>query len=76
MGRPTVIKNAMVIAFRIQSELYALMQEMAEIETVNTGKKITARQLIRDCVYFVYGDNERLRECFRRSRERSSRRIK
>lgn len=66
----------MVVSIRFELEEYLHVQGIAELEANNTGKKVSTQQLIRDAVQYVYGDNERLRECFRRTRESSSKRYK
>lgn len=68
MGRPISIKNSIVVSTRFNAEEYQKVKDIAALESINTGRIVTAQELIRDAVKFVYGDNERLRECFRRSR--------
>lgn len=67
-GRNPLFKKSSVVSTRIETGFYQMIKDIAVLETVNTGKLVTAQELIRDALYFVYGDNERLRECFRRSR--------
>lgn len=74
MGRPRSFKKYMVVSIRFELEEYLQVQEIAELEALNTGKKVSTQALIRDAVRFVYGDNEKLRECFRRTRECSTKR--
>jgi hypothetical protein len=76
MGRPRSFKNYMVVSIRFEMEEYTNVQEIAQLESNNTGKKVSTQELIRDAVRYVYGDNERLRECFRRTREAAARRYK
>ena len=64
-----IFKNSLVVSVRFEADEYQKVQDIAALESINSGKKISAQELIRDAVRFVYGDNERLRECFRRSRE-------
>jgi len=44
------------------------LHDIAHLESITTGKVVTMQMLIRDALHFVYTDDERLRECFRRSR--------
>lgn len=75
IGRPPKFgENMLVVSTRFESEEYHKVQEIAALESLTTGRRITAQELIRDAVKFVYGDNERLRECFRRSRKSAARR--
>lgn len=76
MVRPIKIPDSINITTRISSEMYDMLKEIAALETLSTGKVITSNQLIRDALQFVYGDNERLRESFRRSRARTESRYK
>ena len=76
MGRPSRFKKSIVVSTRFEADEYQKVQDIAALESINSGRKITAQELIRDAVKFVYGDNERLRECFRRSREHISKRVK
>lgn len=73
-GRPKSIPNSAVISIRFDEELYRLVQDVASLECVVTGRKVTAHELIRNAVQYVYGDNERMREVFRRIRSSSSNR--
>lgn len=74
MARHPSFKQSLVISIRFEAEDYQKVQDIAALESINTGRKISAQELIRDAVNFVYGDNERLRECFRRSREHINKR--
>jgi hypothetical protein len=67
-GRPKKLKKVVIVSLRFEADEYEKVQDIAALETINSGKIVSAHQLIRDAVSFVYGDNERLRECFRRSR--------
>jgi hypothetical protein len=75
MARPTLFKNSKVISTRMEADFYTILQEIAALETINTGRVVTCQELIRNALMFVYGDNERLRECFRRSREHITKRV-
>ncbi len=68
MARHSSFKNSLVVSTRFEADEYQKVKDIAALETINTGRIVTAQELIRDAVSFVYGDNERLRECFRRSR--------
>jgi hypothetical protein len=72
MGRHHLFKNALVVSTRFNEEDYKLVQEIADLESARLGKYVSAQELIRNAVQYVYGDNERLRECFRRSRRNAS----
>ena len=76
MARPSTFNKCTIISVRIEEEDYRKVQDIAALESISTGRKITAQELIRDAVKHVYGDNERLRECFRRSREHIHKRWK
>lgn len=69
VARTKSFKSCLVISIRFEEEEYRKVQEIAALESMTTGVKVTANELIREAVSYVYGDNERLRECFRRSRE-------
>ncbi len=75
MGRKRELQKIMVISIRFEEELYHMIQELASLETLHTGKVVTASQLIREAASYVYTDNERLRECFRRSRNATKDRL-
>lgn len=68
MGRKKLIKNSVVVILRIEQNIWDLLEEIAEAETNHHKINVSRQELIRDAVNFVYADNERLRECFRRSR--------
>ena len=76
MARPSSFTKSIVVSTRFEADEYQKVQDIAALESINSSKKISAQELIRDAVKFVYGDNERLRECFRRSRQTVSRRFK
>lgn len=76
MVRPIKIVDSVNITTRVSSEMYDMLKEIAALETLSTGRVITSNQLIRDALQFVYGDNERLRESFRRSRAKTESRYK
>lgn len=72
MGRHHLFKNALVVSTRFNEDDYKLVQEIADLESARLGKYVSAQELIRNAVQYVYGDNERLRECFRRARRNAS----
>lgn len=68
-GRPrTVGTKETVVSVRFDHELYDHIKEIATLESVYTGRVVTASELIRQACAFVFEDNERLRESFRRAR--------
>lgn len=76
MVRPRSLGDSVVISVRVEKEMYSMLKDLAALETLNTGRIVTTLELIRNAVSFTYSDNERLRECFRRSREWMRKRIK
>lgn len=74
MGRPSTFKSSLVVSTRMEEELYRQIQEIAALESIYCGRKITALDLIRDACKFCYEDGERLREVFRRTREHINKR--
>ncbi len=76
MARPKLLDDNLVISTRIEKEMYQTLHDIAALESINTGKKVTVQDLIRNSLKYVYSDNERLRECFRRSRAHMTKRFK
>lgn len=76
MARPVKIQDSITVSVRIESAMYEILKEISALETLATGKVISTNQLIRDCLEFMYSDNERMRECFRRSRTIQNKRYK
>ena len=76
MSRKSDFKKTLVVSVRIEEEDYLRVKEIADIESYKVGKYISAQDLIRDAINYVYSDNERLRECFRRTRSIMTKRIK
>jgi len=72
MGRHHLFKNGLVVSTRFNEEDYRLVQEIADLESARLGKYVSAQELIRNAVQYVYSDNERLRESFRRARRNAS----
>lgn len=57
-----------VVSVRFEKSEYDRVREIAALETVVRKRVISAQDLIREAVSFVFNHNEKLRECFRRSR--------
>jgi hypothetical protein len=76
MSRPKKILLPEVISIRFSKEEYDKIKAIAALESINRGRTIFAAELIRDAVHFVYSDNERLRECFKRSRSVINKRMR
>lgn len=68
MAKKRVSKATYVFSTRLDYEQYEMLKTIAAIESSTTGQTVTVPDLIRHAVKFVYEDNERLRECFRRTR--------
>lgn len=75
-GRPKKFKNSILISARLDFEQHQQLKDIADLESTHTGRQVTMQDLIRNAIKFVYEDNERLRECFRRSRAHINRRIR
>lgn len=76
MARKNHLDENLVISTRIEKEMYQMLNDIAALETINSGKKVTVQELIRNALEYVYTDNERLRESFKRSRAHIIKRIK
>lgn len=76
MARPIKVPDSVTVSVRIESGMYDMLKEISALETLATGTVISTNQLIRDCLNYMYSDNERMRECFRRSREQQKKRYK
>lgn len=76
MARPPSLDENVVVSARIEKEMYSMLHDIAALETMNSGRKVTVQELIRNALKYVYSDNERLRECFRRSRAHITKRFK
>lgn len=68
MARPKSLKENEVVSFRIEKEMMDKLRAISALESFNTGKCVSAQELQRRALEYVYGDNEVMRECFRRSR--------
>jgi hypothetical protein len=74
-GRPK-LPNAMIkINLYIEKQEYERLKEIARVESIAHGKPIGALFLIREAVNYIYRDEMRLRDMFRRYRTRSVRRL-
>lgn len=76
MARPNSLGETMVVSVRMTTEMYSMLQDIAALETINTGRIVSMQELFRGALEFVYSDNERLRESFRRSRSHVTKRTK
>ena len=76
MGRPQILDDNLVISTRITKQMYSLLNDIAALESMNSGKKVSIQELIRGALEYVYSDNERLRESFRRTRTHINKKIK
>lgn len=68
VGRPKALKETVSLSIKFEKELWEKIKDIAALESATSGKCITGHQLIRDAANFTYECNERMRECFRRSR--------
>lgn len=76
MARPKIIKDSVIFTLRMEREMERKIKDIAALESVHSNRLVTMQELIRNAINFVYEDNERLRECFRRSRSRANKRFK
>jgi hypothetical protein len=76
MSRPTVLEENLVVSARIEKSMYQMLHDIASLESINTGRKVTIQELIRNSLKYTYENNERLRECFKKSRSHITKRIK
>lgn len=67
-GRKAVLSKNIVVSIRIDEELYNRIQDIATMESMAKGKTVSTHELIRNALHFVYQDGERMRECFKRTR--------
>lgn len=68
MGRLKTLEDNYVVSVRIEKKIFHLLQDIAALESMNTGKTVSMQEIIRNALNYVYTDNERLRESFKRSR--------
>jgi hypothetical protein len=76
MSRPSVLEENLVVSARIEKSMYQMLHDIASLESINSGRKVTIQELIRNSLKYTYEDNERLRECFKKSRSHITKRIK
>lgn len=74
IGRPKNKENLKVFTAWLEEDMISILRDMAALESITRGRTVSSRELVRDALRFVYFDNERLRECFRRTREVANRR--
>lgn len=70
MARRGFLGPTRLTSIRIPQDMHDLLQDMAIMESMHTGLQVTVNRLLCMAVEFTYLDNERLRECFRRTREK------
>lgn len=75
-GRKPLFKKEIVVRMRFDEPTYLRLRDIAALESIHQGKIISSAELIRQAVNFVYEDNERLREAFRRIRSRATKRYR
>ena len=68
MARPVSLDDNTVVSVRIEKNMHSTLQEIAALESLHAGRPVSVNELIRSAIQFVYTDNERLRECFRKTR--------
>lgn len=68
MARPKELTETVIVSLRLEVAMDQKLADLAALETINSGRHVSKLELIRDALSYVYSDNERLRECFRRSR--------
>lgn len=75
-GRPKKFERSIEIKLKMECVEYEALKELAAYESMRLGRDIYVQALIRMAVRFTFSDNERLRECFRRTRFRESNRFR
>lgn len=76
MARPVLLEDSFVVSARIEKRMYDMLHDIAALESINSGRKVSVQELIRNALNYVYTDNERLRESFRRSRSHISKKFR
>ncbi len=76
MARRNFLNDALVVSCKIEKDMLNTLQDLAALESLHTGRTVSVQELIRNALTYVYTDNERLREAFRRSRAHVSKRLK
>lgn len=67
-GRPALFREYKVMSIKLDKQTWLRLQDLAAAESAIRGETVTTHALIRNAIEFVYDDNERLRELFRRTR--------
>jgi len=65
-----MFKNSEMVSLRLDAQMHIQLKEIAALETSLSGKLVTMQDLIRNSLHFSYDDGERLREVFRRNKEK------
>lgn len=76
MARRNFLNDALVVSCKIERNMLSMLHDLAALETLHSGRTVSVQELIRNALSYVYTDNERLRESFRKSRSHISKRIK
>lgn len=76
MSKSKTLGETVVKSVRLEIEMDRMLVDLAALETIRTGKQVTQMDLIRMAIDYTFTDNERLRECFRRTRMTSNTRFK
>ena len=74
-GRKKDSEEMDVISFRLESALKHVIDDIAKLETMATGKPVYSQKLMREALHYVFSDNERMRDCFRRTRVSNTRKF-
>lgn len=72
MGRYAVLGETTVLSLRLNEELFGMLKDLAQLEQDRTGRYTSVNSLVRSAILYVYLDNERMRECFRRNRTQTA----
>lgn len=72
MGRPKKLGEMQIMSVRLEKDVYDVISELSAFHSTYRGRVVSIQELIRQALRYVYMDNECLRECFRRSRRRTS----
>lgn len=70
MGRHKQMKNSMTVSVRFEADEYRHICELAAFQQSLHGRAISAQELIRDATSYVLRDGEKMREIFRRIRNK------
>jgi hypothetical protein len=66
--KKVIVKKPMKFWLSLPPELYEMLQNMAEIHENISGKTDAFDDLVRYAIQYTYGDNERMRECYKHVR--------